>query len=265
MNTISGLKLNSRIIIKEKLKAALIGTLLFMIFSYILSVLMMQLSGYSAVITRYTNELTKLIEENPMAIYETDPTALMESIVWPKISPVAVILMIAIAVMHFVLDAGYKNYCLMLLRREEVKIRNLFDGFNHVWKIIVISLVRTVLTALGSAFFVIPGLVIAYQYRMAIYIMFDDPELGPIKCLKASRILMRGRKLELFILEISFIGWLFLNEVIAMFAIIPVLEIWLKPYMGITVAGFYNDILAMTLKKEQQTQSSDNDHVNTGE
>ena len=48
---------------------------------------------------------------------------------------------------------------------------------------------------------------------------------------------MRGHKWELFVLDLSFLGWMLLS---AMFA--PV-TIWLDPYRTITNANYYNRLV----------------------
>ena len=57
------------------------------------------------------------------------------------------------------------------------------------------------------------------------------------QCLRESGALMRGHKWELFVLDLSFLGWMLLS---AMFA--PV-TIWLDPYRAITNANYYNRLV----------------------
>ena len=83
-----------------------------------------------------------------------------------------------------------------------------------------------------------PGIVAAYRYRQALYLLLDHPERSAWQCLRESGELMSGHKWELFVLDLSFLGWAMLS---AMFA--PV-SIWLDPYRAITNAGFYNRLIA---------------------
>lgn len=46
-----------------------------------------------------------------------------------------------------------------------------------------------------------------YRYRLATYIMADAPETGINAAIRRSKEIMKGRKMELFSLEISFMGW----------------------------------------------------------
>nr|MBR4280785.1 DUF975 family protein [Clostridia bacterium] len=46
-----------------------------------------------------------------------------------------------------------------------------------------------------------------YRYRLATYVMADMPETGINAAIRRSKEIMKGRKMELFSLELSFIGW----------------------------------------------------------
>ena len=94
-----------------------------------------------------------------------------------------------------------------------------------------------VFTFLWSLLLVIPGIIKAYAYSMSFYILADNPELTASEALAKSQSLMRGHKMELFILELSFIGWFFLIGLTFGLA-----AIYVAPYMEATMANFYNSI-----------------------
>ena len=54
---------------------------------------------------------------------------------------------------------------------------------------------------------VVMGAVASYRYAMAIYVMADEPHTSIRACIRRSKEIMQRRKMELFSLEISFIGW----------------------------------------------------------
>ena len=78
------------------------------------------------------------------------------------------------------------------------------------------------------------------DYSMVYFIMLDHEEYSASEILKKSRDIMNGHKLELFKLELSFIGWIILG--IFTFGI---LYLWLIPYMKVSISNFY------TKRKEQ--------------
>ncbi len=85
--------------------------------------------------------------------------------------------------------------------------------------------------------FIIPGIVASYKYRMAIYIQIDNPEYSASECIRISKEMMMGHKAELFVLELSFIGW-------ALLTIIPFVSLYVLPYIETTTANFYNVLLS---------------------
>ena len=65
----------------------------------------------------------------------------------------------------------------------------------------------TLLSLGGMAAAIIPGVMASYRYAMAVFFMADDPEMGVRDCIRRSCEVMQRRKMELFSLELSFIGW----------------------------------------------------------
>lgn len=76
--------------------------------------------------------------------------------------------------------------------------------------------------------FVIPGIVAAFKYSMAPYILADDPNKSPSQCLMESTMMMTGNKMNYFLLLLGFIGW-------AILASIP------QSWIGVKAVERYND------------------------
>ena len=55
--------------------------------------------------------------------------------------------------------------------------------------------------------------------------------------LRLSRRMMEGHKMQLFKLQLSFIGWILLNVLT-----LGIGMLWLMPYMMTTLAAFYQDV-----------------------
>ena len=53
----------------------------------------------------------------------------------------------------------------------------------------------------------IPGIVKTYSYAMAPYILCENPNMTANEAITESKRIMEGHKGELFLLELSFIGW----------------------------------------------------------
>lgn len=48
----------------------------------------------------------------------------------------------------------------------------------------------------------------SYRYRLAYYLLLDDPDMGSLEAISRSKQAMRGWKGSLFVLDLSFLGWI---------------------------------------------------------
>lgn len=153
----------------------------------------------------------------------------------PSVQPNAFsqLIRLAISLMSMMLGIGMTSVCLSVSRFKYASFGNLFDPFGMFLKFLWLNILINIFTFLWSLLFIIPGIVAAYRYSMAVYIMLDNPEYSASECIRLSKEMMDGKKLDLFILELSFIGWLLLT-------VIPFVGIYVMPYMEITRANFYN-------------------------
>ena len=74
---------------------------------------------------------------------------------------------------------------------------------------------------------------------MSFYIKADHPEYDWEKCITESRKMMDGHKMDLFIIHLSFIGWLLLCGLT-----FGILYLYVGPYMQATTAAFYEQLKA---------------------
>lgn len=139
-----------------------------------------------------------------------------------------------------VIGAGFTIFLLNTLRNREPCFGNLLDGFGIWWKLLVLNFLQSLLIGLWSLLLFVPGVIAHYRYAQALYILIDDPTKSPIQCLRESKALMTGHKRELFMLDLSFIGWYVLE-------MIPyvgyAVQVWTVPYIGMTKALYYEQLL----------------------
>ncbi len=139
----------------------------------------------------------------------------------------------ALSFMTIIISMGYKIYALRVSRGQEAGFGELFDGFGNFFKLIWLNILMSIYVFLWSLLFVIPGIIAAYRYSVAVYIMLENPEYSASECIRLSKQMMDGHKLEYFMLELSFIGWILLSA-------IPFVGIYTNPYMEVTFAKYYN-------------------------
>jgi uncharacterized membrane protein len=72
---------------------------------------------------------------------------------------------------------------------------------------------------------------------MTAYIAEDNPELGPKECIDQSQAMMQGHKMELFILDLSYIGWILLG-----FVSFGIGFLWISPWMEMAHIRFYEEL-----------------------
>ena len=139
-----------------------------------------------------------------------------------------------------VVEAGFILFLLNTVRNRQPCFGNLLDGFGFWLRIILLRLLETLLVALWSLLFIVPGVIAHYRYSQAIYILLDDPTKSPRQCLRESAAMMDGHKAELFSLDLSLIGWYLL-------AALPYVgylaEIWTIPYVAMVKALYYEGLL----------------------
>lgn len=170
---------------------------------------------------------------------------------------VSLILLFYSSIMAF----GYAGYTLRLSRGEQGAFRDLIDGFNLAVKMVVLDLLTALFIMLWSMLFIIPGIIAAYRYSMAVYCLLDDPEISSMEALRRSKTLMRGQKFNFFVVQLSFFGWSLLAGVLAIgaqyllggvesmlgywanFLVSFLFNLWLMPYMNIVYGSFYNNLI----------------------
>lgn len=117
--------------------------------------------------------------------------------------------------------------------------------------IMLISMVAAIFT-LG-----IGAIIVKYMYCMVPYLLHDYPELTPREAMKISREMMSGQKWNIFILDLTFIGWILLSILTAGLGVI-----FVEPYMSTARAVFYEDLKAATIVDDAEDATEE---ANPGE
>lgn len=150
---------------------------------------------------------------------------------------VAAFVSVVVSLLGFVLEAGWCLYLLGVRRGEKMEYGTLFDGFSFAGKLIALNLVMIIFITLWSMLFVIPGIIAAYRYRFAVLNLCENPELGVMEALNMSKAQTSGYKGQLFMLDLSFLGWAILCG-----ATMGILAIWVMPYFSQTNVGYFEQI-----------------------
>lgn len=213
------LKAEAKTITKGAAVSAYVFTLLYLAINFVLSLISELATGDIAAEFSY--------------YYDVD-------IAFPTLglSPVLVtFLSILISLVSVILSAGYVIYTMGVRKGRMMPYATLFDGFTFAGKVIVLQILIFAYVFLWSLLFFIPGIIAAYRYRFALYNLCENPQLTASEALRMSKAQTRGYKWELFVLDLSFLGWSILCGLT-----LGILSIWINPYIQQTDIGYFEAI-----------------------
>lgn len=125
-------------------------------------------------------------------------------------NPVDVFTTVLSMLVSLILGVGCYLYCFGIWRNERMEFLTLFDGFSFAGKIILLSLVKFIFVLLWTCLLIIPGIIALYSYRFAILDLCENPSMGVLQAINMSKQQTNGYKTQLFMLDLSYIGWILL-------------------------------------------------------
>lgn len=128
---------------------------------------------------------------------------------------------------------------------EEVHFAHLGMAFrgNHYMNVVWAMFYRGFLNFLFYLLLIIPGIIKAYSYSMVPYLLADNPSMDAKRAIQVSEDMTNGQKMEMFILDLSFIGWYILGALLFGIGIF-----FVHPYAYATKAQLYLTLKAEALK-----------------
>ena len=127
---------------------------------------------------------------------------------------------------------GFAILFLDLFREgKPLEIGKLFDGFKDFGRIWGTGILIAIYTVLWTCLLIVPGIIKSYSYAMTYYIYNA--------AIEKSMSMMNGYKMKLFLLDLSFIGWMILSVLTLGIGLL-----FLQPYMSTARAAFYEDLKA---------------------
>lgn len=121
--------------------------------------------------------------------------------------------------------------------KGDVQISYLFSTFNRdeFWGIFKCMFITNIKNFLWTLLLIIPGIIKSYEYSMVPYLLSKEPDLTSSEAIGISRSLTDGHKLDMFILDLSFLGWYFLGALL-----FGIGTFFVVPYEEATKARLYN-------------------------
>ena len=104
------------------------------------------------------------------------------------------------------LTYGLSNLFLRFTRLQQAIFKDLFDGFTYFLQTFVLHIIKFIFVFLWFLLLIIPGIIAILRYSMSYYIMVDNPGISGLEAIRHSKVMMKGHKIRLFYLWLSFLG-----------------------------------------------------------
>jgi uncharacterized membrane protein len=132
---------------------------------------------------------------------------------------------------------GLTIFFLALGRSQPTEINMLFAGFKNFGNALGTFVLVNIFTLLWLLLLIVPGIIAALRYAMAMFLIADNPTLGPLEAIRQSKRMMHGNKWKFFCLQWRFFGWCLLGLLTC-----GIGWLWLFPYIMTSQARFYEDL-----------------------
>lgn len=126
---------------------------------------------------------------------------------------------------------------LMVSQDVKPEVKDAFSGFDDFWSAFKVIFLVGLYTFLWSLLFIIPGIVKTFSYSMSMYILAENKGKSAKECIRESMEMTDGHKMELFVLDLSFLGWALLGAIT-----LGIAYIWIVPYMQATYTNAYHSL-----------------------
>ncbi|NLI54741.1 MAG: DUF975 family protein [Clostridiales bacterium] len=135
-------------------------------------------------------------------------------------------------------ELGFDLFNISLYESKSApKIDTLFSRFSIFGNALLLRFLMALKIFLWALLLIVPGIVAAYRYAMAPYLLAEHPELSATEAIEKSKQMMAGNKGRLFCLQLSFIGWFLLSALTG-----GIGYFFLAPYVKAAETAFYLDL-----------------------
>ncbi len=137
------------------------------------------------------------------------------------------------------LETGMIRFFLNNAEGRPYAFEDLLHGFRggRYPRIILGLFLRDLIVFAGYLLLLVPGVILSYMFRFAPYVLASRDDLTATEALQISAQMTRGIKWELFVLDLSFLGWSLLAGCLCGLGVI-----FLMPYVQATWAELYRSL-----------------------
>lgn len=152
---------------------------------------------------------------------------------------------------------GYAIYFLLHVRMETTTYATLFDGFKDYVRILLTQLLVGLYTFLWSLLLIVPGIIKSYSYALTSFVLLDHPEMKYNAAIEESMRLMKGHKKDLFMIDLTMIGWAILSLLT-----FGIGFLFLGPYNAEAHAHFYEGLISDDIgycEEDEENETEENE------
>lgn len=145
--------------------------------------------------------------------------------------------MLALLVSGYV-TYGFTKMMIGVTKNEQPEIEKVLTSSvkDQPIKAPLLMFITNVFLALWTLLFIIPGLIKSYSYAMTTFLLVNEPNIQPVDAITKSRKLMDGKKMQLFLLDLSYFGW----YILSLFTL-GILSIWVSAWHQTARTLFFAD------------------------
>lgn len=147
------------------------------------------------------------------------------------LAPVFPLAFIVVLLVNF----GVINVFLKVAKGQTSDYKDVTIAFtaNDIQRYLVVGLRASLEIFLYTLLLIIPGIIKMYEYSQIFNVAVEKSELNPKEVLVESQRIMNGNKMNLFTLQLSFIGWALLVIItlgLANFYVLPLYQMALTEF-----------------------------------
>lgn len=167
-------------------------------------------------------------------------------------------LLILILLVGLMADYGLQSWALRSVRGEFAGPEELASRLYLAGKILLLTVICFAVVGLWLWLLLFPAIYFWYKQRAASYLLLDYPELSAPLAWSFSSALLKGYKWRLFLLDLSFIGWALLAQVVSevpfylldnavaanllSLVLVSAVYLYLIPYQNLSYAKFFDEV-----------------------
>ena len=196
------------------------------------------LAGGSSINFNFTQTTTPAPPATTTPVEDVDPFLLIGIAVFTLVAT-----LLSFVVQAFVTNqllVGSCRFFLKFRKNNPTDIGELFQSYKDktFLNVAKTTFIRDLFVGLWGLLFVIPGIIKAFEYWAVDYILAVRPDMPYSKALELSKKMMYGHKMDVFVMDISFLGWYLLSAFTC--GILPVC--YVNPYARIAMTELYAEI-----------------------